>query len=439
VAKIEYYKLDIQSTMFTLCGTRLQCIKDETVYVGEIKEIPRYFTPPGYLEYITDNLAHLELRDYRAVYEMIDIPMEERGSVISVIHTLGEQNDQLKQKIAEVQEDYARLDAENEKLITQNAKLQANCNLADANNAELRDEGGRVIVENAELRVNYDLSDRENTQLRAENASLNKQVARLNVDYANISDQLSDIKADFVAQDRMIQKYSDQQCQIDKQNRILAVYYDERRTYEKQIMEAEEISKRAVAKSLALESRITQLASLVPVLQFASHYPTWSTWAEFAQLPDYQYISDVLDDFCPMKHNFTNRGDTFNLVDTDNHGPQHHMIPPFGASSVMKNLIATWTGDHAAYYARAGLFTSSVVNPPGELHDFISLYIIGVLAGWLNTYSEAIRPYEYLIFIDVGQSITFRLVTMQKHAECPAVFFFDKHRVIINGAIRRDL
>jgi hypothetical protein len=188
--------------------------------------------------------------------------------------------------------------------------------------------------------------------------------------------------------------------------------------------------------------RIAQLADLVPVLQFASHYPTWTTWAEFAQLPDYKYISEVLDNPIAMPHNFGGGagGDGgFYLIDQDNHGPEHHMIPPFGTSRVMKKLIDTWTGDHAGYYKRASLFTSSVANPPGQLHDFISLYIIGVLAGWLNIYSEKIRPYEYLIFIDVGQLITFRLVTMQKHAECPAVFFFDKHRVIINGAIRRDL
>ena len=198
-----------------------------------------------------------------------------------------------------------------------------------------------------------------------------------------------------------------------------------------------------VVKNIELErqnrqlmQKNAQLGELIPVLQFASHYPSWSTWDEFTQLPDYQYISIVRDDIARLKHNFHNTRNTFCLIDRACALLSPYIVPPFGTSNVMKNLIAAWEKSSQDYESRGSLFNTSVKNPPGELHDFISLYIIGVLAGWLYWNQEKILPYEYVIFIDVGQVITFRLVTMNKHAECPKRFMFDKHRFIINGVSR---
>ena len=191
---------------------------------------------------------------------------------------------------------------------------------------------------------------------------------------------------------------------------------------------------------------------------FSGVYPIWTNEAEFKQLDDYKYLSQVLD----------------RVVDTFDHNFQktyiyglsmYHQNEHSSCSSVLPTIIQNNSRIHNSftinisirdkrfaipftnagpwiedlnwqwYHAHMPKYTADVFKQSNSaVNDSVFMYIVGVLAGWIHLNIAHILPYEYLVFIDCDpQGVRFKLVTLKKHAKQPARFLFDWRRFIVTG------
>ena len=189
---------------------------------------------------------------------------------------------------------------------------------------------------------------------------------------------------------------------------------------------------------------------------FSGVYPAWKTEAEFIKLDDYKYISLVLDRVVDtFDHNFSTsykigiscnscerypapiRRPTCNFIIMNDLNDVKHkgftVLPPFDSDDHL--VVPSFHSD----YIHNKLFDKSNNNKAyrNNISCLHSLYIIGVIAGWIHRNIKKILPYEYLIFIDcTPHGISFKLVTLKKHVVCPKRFLYDWRRFIITGMLQ---
>ena len=191
---------------------------------------------------------------------------------------------------------------------------------------------------------------------------------------------------------------------------------------------------------------------------FSGVYPSWANEAEFKQLDDYKYLSQVLDKVVDtFDHNFqktyiyglsiyhqneySGRSGVLPTIIKDNSNAHNlftinmsmrdrrFAIPFINAGPWIEDLNWHW------YHAYMPKYTADVFKQSEpKVNDSVFMYIVGILAGWIHLNIANILPYEYLVFIDCDtQGVRFKLVTLKKHAKQPARFLFDWRRFIVTG------
>jgi hypothetical protein len=224
------------------------------------------------------------------------------------------------------------------------------------------------------------------------------------------------------------------------------------------LMEQNEKLTQKVAQLTYELMQTREINSFTGVL-FSGVYPTWKTEAEFSKLDDYKYISLVLDKTVDsFDHNFR----TSYIIGIKCTSCANYAAPvvhPKKDFIIMNDLNMV---KHKGFTVLPPFDSNQYLTPPPFQSDYIqhklfdksdnqksyrnninclhSLYIIGVIAGWIHRNIKKILPYDYLIFIVCNpRGISFKLVTLKKHDVCPKRFLYDWRRFIITGMLHEGL
>ena len=176
---------------------------------------------------------------------------------------------------------------------------------------------------------------------------------------------------------------------------------------------------------------------------FDSVYPKWSNKHEFARLADYKYLSLVLGKRVnTFDHNFNSVyhspakyygiNKDYYLSGVSKHFEINMRFDPYSIpwvdSGPWARAVRERLFDRNYIIHNDQFFTSS-----SSSLDMISIYIIGVIAGWLHSNIDRVLPYDYIIVIDHGEADTrFKFITLGEKKIKPKRFFLNWTRFIIN-------
>ena len=180
-------------------------------------------------------------------------------------------------------------------------------------------------------------------------------------------------------------------------------------------------------------------------IPFSGTVPKWSSEAEFYALPDYKYISEVLEKKTRILTNFQWSYTIGHFYAQGSRELQEHATKPdqlFG--NILSDPIGVpfhnysqwssyyWTITLDPRYQGSDTLKAARLSKISSLANFTPvMYVIAVLGGWLHLNFCKIQHKQYVIFINISETqCNFKLCTLPGKT-APGLFLYDWRRFCV--------